>query len=80
MLHKLGWGHFSTVWLVLDNKTGEYGAMKVRTSTLHPCCSAITSPAALVEACAGITHGDVLVSAHRSDKGIRSMHQYAAFL
>jgi serine/threonine-protein kinase SRPK3 len=33
VLHKLGWGHFSTVWLVLDSKTGEYGAMKVGTTT-----------------------------------------------
>ncbi len=29
VLLKLGWGHFSTVWLVVDNKTGAYGAMKV---------------------------------------------------
>ena len=30
VLKKLGWGHFSTVWLVLDKETGKYGAMKVR--------------------------------------------------
>ena len=30
VLRKLGWGHFSTVWLVLDSETGAYGAMKVR--------------------------------------------------
>lgn len=30
VLCKLGWGHFSTVWLVLDAQTNEYGAMKVR--------------------------------------------------
>lgn len=30
VLRKLGWGHFSTVWLVVNNKTGAYGAMKVR--------------------------------------------------
>lgn len=30
VLRKLGWGHFSTVWLVLDATTHGYGAMKVR--------------------------------------------------
>lgn len=30
VLRKLGWGHFSTVWLVVNNDTGAYGAMKVR--------------------------------------------------
>lgn len=30
VLRKLGWGHFSTVWLVQDNQTGGLGAMKVR--------------------------------------------------
>ena len=29
VLKKLGWGHFSTVWLVVDKETGKYGAMKV---------------------------------------------------
>lgn len=29
VLRKLGWGHFSTVWLVINNETQEYGAMKV---------------------------------------------------
>lgn len=29
VLHKLGWGHFSTVWMVLDNATGQQAAMKV---------------------------------------------------
>ncbi len=33
VLHKLGWGHFSTVWMVLDEETGQQAAMKVR------CCS-----------------------------------------
>jgi len=32
VLKKLGWGHFSTVWLVMDKETGKYGAMKVRTT------------------------------------------------
>lgn len=31
VLRKLGWGHFSTVWLVMNNQTSEYGAMKVKT-------------------------------------------------
>ncbi len=30
VLRKLGWGHFSTVWLVVDQQTQQYGAMKVR--------------------------------------------------
>lgn len=29
VLKKLGWGHFSTVWLVVETQTGKYGAMKV---------------------------------------------------
>ena len=29
VLHKLGWGHFSTVWMVLDEETGRQAAMKV---------------------------------------------------
>jgi len=35
VLRKLGWGHFSTVWLVLDNETQQYGAMKVQKSAKH---------------------------------------------
>lgn len=31
VLQKLGWGHFSTVWLVRDALTGKEGAMKVLT-------------------------------------------------
>jgi hypothetical protein len=30
VLKKLGWGHFSTVWLVLDNNTHTFAALKVR--------------------------------------------------
>ena len=29
VLRKLGWGHFSTVWLVLDTQTGKKVALKV---------------------------------------------------
>lgn len=29
VLQKLGWGHFSTVWLVLDSDTGQHAALKV---------------------------------------------------
>ena len=32
VLQKLGWGHFSTVWLVRDATTGMEGAMKVCSS------------------------------------------------
>lgn len=29
VLKKLGWGHFSTVWLVLDTHTHTFAALKV---------------------------------------------------
>ena len=29
VIKKLGWGHFSTVWLVEDSQTGVSGALKV---------------------------------------------------
>ena len=35
VLHKLGWGHFSTVWLVQDEQTGARGAMKVVKAAAH---------------------------------------------
>lgn len=35
VLHKLGWGHFSTVWMVRDEQTGGLGAMKVVKSAAH---------------------------------------------
>ena len=35
VLKKLGWGHFSTVWLCEDAKTGEQVAMKVQKSAKH---------------------------------------------
>jgi serine/threonine-protein kinase SRPK3 len=35
VLQKLGWGHFSTVWLVLDGESGERAAMKVVKSAPH---------------------------------------------
>ncbi|PSC68985.1 SRSF kinase 1 [Micractinium conductrix] len=35
VLHKLGWGHFSTVWMVRDEQTGSLGAMKVVKSAAH---------------------------------------------
>ena len=40
VLQKLGWGHFSTVWLVSDANTGGQAALKVQvvgsTPPLHP--------------------------------------------
>lgn len=30
VVRKLGWGHFSTVWLVRDTESGREGAMKVQ--------------------------------------------------
>ncbi|KAF1800170.1 kinase-like domain-containing protein, partial [Mucor lusitanicus] len=35
VIRKLGWGHFSTVWLVKDQTTGKYFAMKVVKSAKH---------------------------------------------
>jgi serine/threonine-protein kinase SRPK3 len=35
VLHKLGWGHFSTVWMVADAITGGRGALKVVKSASH---------------------------------------------
>mmetsp|Transcript_61685 Transcript_61685/g.142154 ORF Transcript_61685/g.142154 Transcript_61685/m.142154 type:complete len:525 (+) Transcript_61685:108-1682(+) len=32
VIHKLGWGHFSTVWLCEDNNSGGYVALKVQKS------------------------------------------------
>ncbi|ORX45117.1 kinase-like protein [Hesseltinella vesiculosa] len=34
-IHKLGWGHFSTVWLIRDQLHGRYYAMKVVKSAKH---------------------------------------------
>ncbi|BDA45693.1 probable SRSF protein kinase 2 [Coccomyxa sp. Obi] len=35
VLRKLGWGHFSTVWLVRDTQTGVEAALKVQKSAQH---------------------------------------------
>ncbi|PNH03655.1 Serine/threonine-protein kinase SRPK [Tetrabaena socialis] len=35
VLKKLGWGHFSTVWLVHDAESGEYRALKIQKSAQH---------------------------------------------
>ncbi|KAK3107980.1 serine/threonine protein kinase, CMGC, partial [Teratosphaeriaceae sp. CCFEE 6253] len=35
IVRKLGWGHFSTVWLSKDNVTGKHVAMKVVRSAAH---------------------------------------------
>ena len=37
---KLGWGHFSTVWLVCDAATGKEAALKV-TDAASACTSAL---------------------------------------
>ena len=34
VVRKLGWGHFSTVWLVRDTVSGREGAMKVGLNTV----------------------------------------------
>lgn len=40
VLKKLGWGHFSTVWLVLDTHNNTFAALKVRR---HQGCSPATA-------------------------------------
>lgn len=35
MIRKLGWGHFSTVWLSRDNENGKHIALKVVRSAAH---------------------------------------------
>jgi serine/threonine-protein kinase SRPK3 len=35
VVRKLGWGHFSTVWLSRDNETGKHVALKVVRSAAH---------------------------------------------
>jgi serine/threonine-protein kinase SRPK3 len=35
VVRKLGWGHFSTVWLSRDNKSGKHVALKVVRSAAH---------------------------------------------
>lgn len=35
IIQKLGWGHFSTVWLSKDLKYNTYVAMKVQKSSQH---------------------------------------------
>lgn len=35
IIQKLGWGHFSTVWLTKDLKHNNYVAMKVQKSAQH---------------------------------------------
>ncbi len=35
LVQKLGWGHFSTVWLAKDFKYGNYVAVKIMKSSPH---------------------------------------------
>lgn len=34
-IQKLGWGHFSTVWLAKDKKYNSYVALKIQKSASH---------------------------------------------
>lgn len=42
VLRKLGWGHFSTVWLVQDTQTGADAALKVRRFSGQPVSTEVT--------------------------------------
>lgn len=44
VLRKLGWGHFSTVWLVRDTQTGVEAALKVIQMTCSVYLSNIVTP------------------------------------
>ena len=35
LIQKLGWGHFSTVWLAKDFKYNNYAAVKIMKSSPH---------------------------------------------
>jgi serine/threonine-protein kinase SRPK3 len=35
VISKLGWGHFSTVWLTLDQETSTFSALKIQKSAEH---------------------------------------------
>ena len=35
IIQKLGWGHFSTVWLAKDQKYDSYVALKIQKSAQH---------------------------------------------
>jgi serine/threonine-protein kinase SRPK3 len=35
VISKLGWGHFSTVWLTLDQETSSFSALKIQKSAEH---------------------------------------------
>src|SRR5690606_19414652 len=41
IIQKLGWGHFSTVWLVNEKKTNHYYALKIQKSKKSYCESAL---------------------------------------
>ena len=41
VIRKLGWGHFSTVWLVEDSQTGVTGALKASNVQHMPCMADI---------------------------------------
>eukprot|EP00798_Chlamydomonas_sp_ICE-L_P015743 gene15743-21864_t len=54
VLRKLGWGHFSTVWLVLDSHNDQYSAMKIQKSASHYTDAAKDE----IELCSQIKQGD----------------------
>ena len=56
VMRKLGWGHFSTVWLVKDAVTGQDGALKVRLqsdlcTSMHACLQAVICLLCLQRVC-----------------------------
>jgi serine/threonine-protein kinase SRPK3 len=55
VVHKLGWGHFSTVWLVWDHKTNSFKAMKVMKSAEKYRETALDE----IQLCKEISQGDL---------------------
>lgn len=53
VLRKLGWGHFSTVWLVHDRRTSRLAALKVQKSASHYTEAARDEIRLLCEICDG---------------------------
>ncbi len=63
VFQKLGWGHFSTVWLVRNTVNGQYAALKVQKSAEHYTEAAIDE-IKLLEAVANAKSKNIIGSDH----------------